>query len=122
MSEHEGGSLRDSVERLTAAIARYESLQDGKPAMSRSATATNVFNINAGGIASIIAVGIAVLALAMQWQGQQKQLSVDAEQNDDTREVRANVGKAQDYLNALYRQYPELRPELVLKQQEESKP
>ena len=109
------------VDELRRQVDRYEALRTGGDG-SRSANATNVFNINAGGIASIIAVGIAVLALAMQWQGQQKQSSVDAEQNDDTREVRASVGKTQDYLNALYRQYPELRPELIHRMKEEPKP
>lgn len=114
-SEH---ALRAAIDRLTVSLDRRDDLRRS----GAGSSATNVFNINAGGIASLLAVAMAALALVMQFSGQQKQLAVDGEQNDDTRELRAGVVRTQDYLNALYRQYPELRPELIHKAKEAPKP
>lgn len=118
MTPENDAALRSAIDRLTAALDNRDALQR----RGSGASATNVFNINAGGLASMLALALSALALIMQLSGQQKQLAVDGEQNDDTRELRASVGRNQDYLNALYRQYPELRPELINKAKEAPKP
>lgn len=102
-------SLQSAADRIAAAA---EALR-ASPQARQSSAAT--ININAGGWATIIACVVAVCCLLVQIRGAFAQASIDIKQDADIRELRAENRRLNDYLSALYRQYPELRPEHLKK-------
>lgn len=104
--------LQSAAERIAAAAdALRVSAAAPPPPPGGAAT----ININAGGWATILSCGVAVTCLLLQVRGAFAQAGVDAEQDADIRELRAENRRLNDYLSALYRQYPELRPEHLKK-------
>lgn len=104
--------LQSAAERIAAAAdALRVSAAAPPPPPGGAAT----ININAGGWATILSCGVAVTCLLLQVRGAFAQSGVDTEQDADIRELRAENRQLNDYLSALYRQYPELRPEHLTK-------
>lgn len=126
-TQQDVGKLTEAINRLSD---RAEKIPDAPvmvplsalaPPPVQAATVGNMsFTINAGGWATMIACAVAVLCLALQMQSQFRQSGIDAKQDADTRELRAEQRRADDYQNMLWRAYPELR-ESSLKAREEPK-
>ena len=81
-------------------------------------TANIIFN--AGGWAALLAGAVAIACLILQIQFQFQQQKTDTSQGADIRELRAEQRRADDYRNLLYRNYPELRPEILKKHEAEN--
>ncbi len=86
---------------------------------SNSGTANIIFN--AGGWAALLAGAVAIVCLTLQIQSQFQQQKTDTEQDADIRELRAEQRRDDDYSSLLYRNYPELRPEILKKIEAEKK-
>ena len=104
-------SLQSAADRIALAA---ESLR-ASAAAPRAGNAATI-NINAGGWATIIACAVAVGCMLLQVRGAFAQASIDTAQSADLRELRSENRRLNDYLSALYRQYPELRPENLNKE------
>lgn len=104
--------LQSAAERIAAAA---DALRVSAAAPPPPPCGAATININAGGWATILSCGVAVTCLLLQVRGAFAQSGVDTEQDADIRELRAENRRLNDYLSALYRQYPELRPEHLTK-------
>lgn len=99
-------SLQNAADRIAAAAESMRA-SIGTPRAGNAA----IININAGGWATIVACAVAVGCMMLQVRGAFAQAGIDNAQSADIRELRAENRRLNDYLSALYRQYPELRPE-----------
>lgn len=102
--------------RLLAAAEAIKATQLAAAAPRPSGGGSAIININAGGWATIIACAVAVGCMLLQVRGAFAQASIDTAQSADLRELRSENLRLNDYLSALYRQYPELRPENLNKE------
>jgi hypothetical protein len=101
-------SLQNAADRIAFAV-------DALRTSATRAGGSAVININAGGWATIVACAVAVGCMLLQVRGAFAQAEIDSTQSADVRELRDENRRLNDYLSALYRQYPELRPEHLKK-------
>ena len=121
MSEQNPGEYReltDAIKDLVPLLARVANGERHPPPVAGANTAT--ISINAGGIASIASCTIAAVCMIVMIALAFQQQKTDTRQDADIRDQRADQRRADDYRNLLYRNYPELRPEILKKHEAEN--
>lgn len=106
------------TEALTRALERFSDRADRVLAGNAGGSAT--VHINGGGIATVVACIAACFCVAVLVFGSVWQQSIDARQDADIRDQKREQQRTQDYLNMLWRNYPEMR-ETALKAKEDAK-
>jgi len=121
MTETKPGEYReliDTMKDLVPLLARVAEAERPPPPVAGTNTAT--IAINAGGVASIAACMIAAVCMIVMIALAFQQQKTDTRQDADIRDQRAEQRRADDYRNLLYRNYPELRPEILKKHEAEN--
>jgi len=121
MTEPNQGETRELIKvmkELVPLLARVAGTESAPQPVAGTNTAT--IAINAGGVASIAACMIAAVCMIVMIALAFQQQKTDTRQDADIRDLRAEQRRADDYRNLLYRNYPELRPEILKKHEAEN--